>query len=155
MKENNNPNNRGLQGSGPAHTQAIHQPVPPTATTAVCKREREQPNREWYRVRVSKQLIKELGHTALCLANIVALKANLHDGPHPLGLALGEASLDSMEEWGMTRNEFRGARSRLEGRGYATFRKTERGWVGKLTDGRLCRIFPDSHYNDEVSTTDC
>ena len=140
MKENIKQNNRGLQGSGPAHTPAIHDPVPPGAATAVCKREREQPD-------------KELGHTAFCLAMMLAQKANLHDGPHPLGLALGEALLDSLEEWGMTRPEFRKARLRLERHGYATFRQTERGWAGKFTDGRLCRIFPDSYYQDEVSIT--
>ncbi len=98
---------------------------------------------------LDEKTMKELGHDAFRLAALLALKANLYAGRNASGLALGEAFLGSGSAWFKTGHQFRGARSRLERRGYATFRKTTLGWVGKLNDGRLFRIFPDSHYEAE------
>ena len=50
MQVNDNPNNRVPQQGG--QTESAHEPVSPGATTAICKREREQPNKDWYWTRV-------------------------------------------------------------------------------------------------------
>jgi hypothetical protein len=110
---------------------------------------REQPTERSFWFTAEEDDIRDLGHTAFGVASVIANRANLRPGPHPHGLALGEALLGYAGHWNMTGHEFRGARMRLERRGYASFRETERGWVGRLNDGRLYRIFPDSHYDDE------
>jgi hypothetical protein len=95
------------------------------------------------------ETLKELGRSAFRLATLLALKANLHAGRNASRLALAEAFLGSGSAWFKTGHQFRAARVRLERLGYATFRKTAFGWIGKLNDGRLFRIFPDSHYEAE------
>jgi hypothetical protein len=107
-----------------------------------------QPNERWCWMTVEEETIKTLGPQALCLATLLAHHATLRDAPNPRGLALGEAFLGWGRNWFKSGHQFRGARKRLEQRGYAGFRLAERGWVGRLNDGRLFRIFSDAYYED-------
>lgn len=133
------------------HNEDEHAAALPCIPRHSASQERkEQPNDKWSWVTADIQrVLPDVGPTAFCLATLLAGEANLQSGPNRHGLALGEALLGDGSEWNITGHEFRGARMRLERRGYASFRLTEHGWVGRLNDGRLFRIFPDSYYDDQ------
>ena len=89
MKNNNK--RRTPQGGGPAQPQ----PAQPADANALTKPEREQPTEAWFwATRSAQKAIGNLGAAAFCVAMVLAVKANLRGGPHPYGLALGDALLD-------------------------------------------------------------
>lgn len=79
---------------------------------------------------------------AFVVAYIIAYRSRWNaDIFNPFGLDIGEAVID-YERWGMTRQEFRTAKSNLEEWGYATFRTTNRQTIGRLIDSRLFDVLP-------------
>lgn len=88
------------------------------------------------RNRDADELIR-LNPNAYMLARFIAARARYQDGFNADGLALGEAMLGDYRSYGMSEREYRTAKSQLEQYGFATFRTTNRGTIGKLKDTRL------------------
>jgi hypothetical protein len=85
---------------------------------------------------------------ALVLAFVIAIRARWKkDGFHRFNLQPGEALLGDYESYGMTEREYRTAKENLSEWQFATFRTTNRGTIGKLTDTRLFSVLQNS--NDE------
>lgn len=62
------------------------------------------------------------------------------DGFNPHRLELYEALLGDHENYGMTEREYRTGKKVLEVGGFATFKTTNKGTIGKLIDSRLFRV---------------
>src|SRR3569833_3114020 len=87
------------------------------------------------------QLVKS-SRTAFIVAYAIAFRARWNDSAfNPFNLAPGEAVCDYVN-WGLTEQEFRNGRDKLTAWGYATFRATNRGTIGKLVDTRLFSVLP-------------
>jgi hypothetical protein len=78
-----------------------------------------------------------LNPLALALAYTIAHRACWRDGFNRHGLAPGEAMLGDYASLGMTRQQYRTAVCQLTQCGFATFRTTNKGTIGKLIDTRL------------------
>lgn len=74
---------------------------------------------------------------AYLLACVIAHRARWSDGFNRHGLALGEAFLGDYGAFGMTQQQYRTAKAQLEKHGFATFKSTNKGTIGKLIDTRL------------------
>lgn len=78
---------------------------------------------------------------AYLLATVTAMRARYKsDTFNPHQLDFREAFLGDYENYGMTEREYRTAKKTLEDGGFATFRATNKGTIGKLIDTRLFRI---------------
>lgn len=82
------------------------------------------------------ELIK-FNPNAFILAYIIAWRARYTDGFNADGLTRGEAMLGDIGSYRMSAREYRTAKQQLEKWGFATFRKTNRGTIGKLLGTRL------------------
>jgi hypothetical protein len=78
-----------------------------------------------------------LNKSAYILAAVIALRARWQPGFNRDLLAPGEAKLGDFQNYGLTEQEYRTAKGVLERNGFATFRASRRGTIGKLTDSRL------------------
>lgn len=86
---------------------------------------------------VPLELIR-LNPFAYILATVIAHRARWNESAfNPEKLALGEALLGDWKACGMTEQNYRTAKLQLERWNFATFRPTNKGTVGKLTDTRL------------------
>lgn len=75
---------------------------------------------------------------AYVLATVIAHRARWRESSfNPNNLSIGEALLGDWKECGMSEQNYRTAKSQLEKWGIATFRPTNKGTIGKLTDTRL------------------
>ena len=84
--------------------------------------------------------VVKTSRTAFILAYALAYRARWNDSAfNPFHLQPGEAICD-YQNWGLSEQEFRSARAKLEEWGFATFRATNRFSVGKLVDTRLFSI---------------
>ena len=99
---------------------------------------------------------------AYILASVISRRARWSDGFSALGLGPGEAMLGDFPEYGMkTERQYRTAKKDLEKWGFATFRTTNKGTIGKLTDTRLFSVLncdfdgqTDEQVTSERRTTD-
>lgn len=91
---------------------------------------------------------------ALVLAYVIASRAKWREGFNRQGLGQGEALLGDHESYGMTRQQYRTAKSNLQEWGFATFQPTNKGTVGKLIDTRLfsTSIEDSNHQNNQQPT---
>jgi len=141
-------------GSGSAHVHEANESDEPDDEDWLYENEPGQPNENRVRVNLGPDMgiaMRECSRPAFALLCIIAQYANLREGRHPYSLALGEALLRP-HDFDITGHEFFGARRSLERRGYASFRQTKWGWVGKLSNRRIFQVFPDDHYDDEFTT---
>ncbi len=93
--------------------------------------------------------------SAFVLAYVIALRARWRGVSFdPYGLELGEAMLGDYRECGMSEQNYRTAKKQLAKWGFATFRVTNRGTIGKLIDTRLFSILPSTlnDHNNGQST---
>ena len=74
---------------------------------------------------------------AYVLASVIAHRARWREGFNPDNLELGEAMLGDHARYGMSEQEYRTAKAHLSKWGFATFRATNKGTIGKLMDTRL------------------
>ena len=111
----------------------------------------------WFKAsrhRDSLELIR-VNHRAYVLAAVIAHRARWRLGFNPHALDVGEALLGDHENYGMSEQQYRTAKLCLEQWGFATFRSTNRGTVGKLIDTRLFTICSDASndQNNRQTTT--
>jgi hypothetical protein len=78
---------------------------------------------------------------AFRLAWIIAYRGQYRDGFNRHNLALGESLLGDFKNCGMSERQYRTAKEQLAKWHFATFKTTNKGTVGKLTDTRLFSIF--------------
>jgi hypothetical protein len=100
-------------------------------------------NAGWFKVtrgEVWAEVVKA-NPLAYVLAALIAHRARWNDGFNRHGLALGEAFLGDFENYGMSERQYRTAKGQLQEWGFATFRATNKGTIGKLTDTRLFAIY--------------
>ena len=119
---------------------------------------KDTPSRGWFpaiRFRDMPEMVRA-NRNAFLLAYIIAYRARWSlDSFNPLGLDLGEAAID-YERWGLSEQEFKTARKKLEAWKFATFRATSRGTIGKLTDTRLfslCASEGNEPANDQATSS--
>jgi len=74
---------------------------------------------------------------AWALASIIAYRARYSTAFNAEGLQPGEALLGDFHNYGMSKQEYRTAKKFLEKHGFATFRPTPHGTIGRLADTRL------------------
>jgi len=86
---------------------------------------------------------------AYVLASVIARRAWWSHGYNADGLGIGEAMLGDHDMYGMSEREYRTAKEKLKKGNFATFRKTNRGTIGRLIDTRLFSIRSD--IGDEVN----
>ena len=97
------------------------------------------PNSGWFkamRSRDADELIR-LNPNAYMLARFIAARARYQDGFTADGVAPGEAMLGDYKNYGMSERQYRTAKEQLQNHGFATFKTTNAGTIGKLTDIRL------------------
>jgi hypothetical protein len=94
---------------------------------------------------------------ACVLALVIAHRARWRDGFNQHGLSVGEAFLGDFEAYGMSERQYRTAKDCLAKWGFATFKATNKGTIGKLTDARLFSVIldqSDEQNADERRTSD-
>jgi hypothetical protein len=97
-------------------------------------------SRGWFKTNRNEEVAFELYRLnphAFMILFAIALRARYSDGFNADGLQPGEAMLGDYGKLGMTEQEYRTAKQQLQKFGFATFRSTPRGTIGKLTDTRL------------------
>jgi hypothetical protein len=92
---------------------------------------------------------------AWAVACSIAMRARVTEDFNRFSLHKGEAFLGDYRTMGMTQQEYRTAKAKLAKWGFATFRTTNRGTIGKLTDTRLFDVSPVSanEQNNNQATT--
>ena len=103
----------------------------------------EPPSAGWFRAMrgdTAMELIRA-NPLAYVLAAVIAHRGQYKAGFNRFNLGPGEALLGDYEEYGMSEQNYRTAKAQLEKWGFATFKATSKGTVGKLADTRLFAIF--------------
>jgi len=77
---------------------------------------------------------------AFRLASIMAIRSRWKDGHNRHELRKGECFLGDYENCGMSSREYRTAKDYLARRGFATFKTTNKGTIGRLLDNRLFTV---------------
>jgi len=127
----------------------------PTST----EEEEAQPDRSpgWFRAMRDPSAMELLkaNPLALCLAYVIATRAQYREGFNRYNLGLGEALLGDHRNYGMSAREYRTAKQQLATWHFATFKTTNKGTIGKLTDTRLFAIWrlPSDKQNDSQPTS--
>jgi hypothetical protein len=105
---------------------------------------RPSPGTPWFTAIRSDEVMELIlaSRNAFILAYIIGYRARWKDGFNRHGLEQGEAMLGDFETYGMTEQEYRTAKTQLSQFGFATFRATTRGTIGKLMDTRLFALLP-------------
>ena len=79
------------------------------------------------------------------LLSLISLRARWSNtGVNPYNLRPGEALIGDPETCGLTRQQYRTARERLERYGFATFRPTNRGTIARITESAPYEIFGEA-----------
>ncbi len=92
---------------------------------------------------------------AFILAYAIAYRTRWNqDAPNPFDLELGEAVCD-YQNWGLTQQQFRTAKAKLEKWKIATFKSTNRGTIGRLVNTELFDVVGSrsNEQNNEPATT--
>jgi len=84
---------------------------------------------------------------AYVLACTIAHRARWSTGFNRYGLLPGEAMLGDHKACGLTMRQYRTAKQQLERWGFATFKATSKGTIGKLIGTRLFSVLPTSSDN--------
>jgi hypothetical protein len=112
----------------------------------------------WFKTMRSPDLFELLksNHCAFILATVIAFRARYHEGFNKYHLGLGEAMLGDYKNYGMTHRQYRTAKQQLSEWGFATFRSTSRGTIGRLMDSRLFSTskIQNDKQNDERPTNE-
>jgi len=87
---------------------------------------------------------------AYTLAAVIAFRARWRDGFNRHGLGPGEAMLGDFKKCGMSIRQYRTAKENLQKWGFATFRTTNKGTIGKLIDTRLFSVYADNADNQNA-----
>lgn len=100
-------------------------------------------SRGWFRAVRGPEPLELISKNPLAyvLAAVIAHRGRYHEGFNRYNLKLGESLLGDFENYGMSEQQYRTAKAQLAKWGFATFRATNKGTVGKLTDTRLFSIF--------------
>ena len=118
---------------------------------------RPPPGTPWFTAIRSDDVMELIlaSRNAFMLAYLIAYRARWKDGFNRHGLDQGEAMLGDYAACGMTRQEYRTAKEQLAQWGFATFKTTNKGTVGKLTDTRLFSLVPPerNHQNNHPLTS--
>jgi len=90
------------------------------------------------------------------LAYVIAYRAQYSDKFNVLGLEQGEALLGDSAKYGMSQREYRTAKEKLSKWQFATFKTTNKGTIGKLSDTRLFNPsnIPTDNQNDNREAND-
>lgn len=93
----------------------------------------------WFRAMRSPDALELLraNPNAFLLAYIIAYRARYKIEFNADQLQQGEALLGDIKNYGMTMREYRTAKQQLTKWRFATFRRTNKGTIGRLTDTRL------------------
>lgn len=126
----------------PSRRAGVDQPPDPSARNAG--------NFGWFRAMRNPEALELIKRSknAFLLAYIIASRSRWTDTFNADNLRLGEAFLGDHENYGMSEQEYRTAKTQLEKSGFATFEGTSKGTVAKLTDARLFSISRPEH-NDQ------
>ena len=97
----------------------------------------------WFRAMRSREAFELLNFNphAFILAYVIAYRGQYSAGFNRYNLAMGEAFLGDWDNIGLTEANYRTAKAVLKKHGFATFRTTNKGTIGKLADSRLFSIF--------------
>lgn len=100
-------------------------------------------SRGWFRAMRSTESLEVLkaNPMAFILAYVIAYRSRYNLAFNQHALALGEAFLGDFQNYGMSQQQYRTAKKNLAMWQFATFRTTNRGTIGKLTDTRLFSVF--------------
>jgi hypothetical protein len=79
-------------------------------------------------------------HNAFVLLTVVALRARRTGGFNRHGLQIGQALIGDYEAYGLSRQEYRSAKVRLQRYGLAAFKPTPRGTIATLLDQTIYDI---------------
>jgi hypothetical protein len=119
---------------------------------------RPDPGTPWFTAIRNEEALELLraSRNAFVLAYVIAFRARWKDGFNRHGLDQGEAMLGDWEAYGLTRQEYRTATEQLAKWGFATFRATSKGTVGKLIDMRLFSLLPPerNHQDNQPATSE-
>ena len=88
---------------------------------------------------------------AYILAAVIAHRARWRDGFNQYGLGVGESFLGDYEAYGMSEQQYRTTKDQLFKWGFATFRSTNKGTIGKLTDSSLFATCANDS-NEQINT---
>ena len=93
----------------------------------------------WFRAYRNQEALELISANpnAFVLAYLIAYRAQWTNRFNRHDLQMGEALLGDFTAYGMTEREYRTAKGHLEKWGFATFKTTNKGTIGKLTDERL------------------
>lgn len=118
---------------------------------------RPSPGTPWFTAIRSDEVMELIlaSRNAFILAYIIAYRARWKDGFNRHGLDQGEAMLGDFQAYGLTRQQYRTGKEQLAKWGFATFRTTNKGTVGKLMDTRLFALVPPerNHQNNQPLTS--
>jgi len=82
---------------------------------------------------------------AYVLAAVIAHRARWKPGFNRYGITSGEAMIGDYWNYGMTEQQYRTSKLKLQQWGFATFRSTNRGTIGKLTNTVLFSVLPTAN----------
>ena len=126
----------------------------PTDNPAECS-EGTPLNHGWFKASRGPEPLELIASNPLCyvLAAVIAHRARWSDKFNRHGLEMGEALLGDFAQYGMSERQYRTCKENLQKWGFATFRTTNRGTIGKLCDSRLFAVskFVTDGQNDSRS----
>jgi hypothetical protein len=117
---------------------------------------KRKPGASWFKSFRSEDAIELIrsNKNALVLAFVIAIRARWKTtGFHRFDLQPGEALLGDYQSYGMTEREYRTAKENLSEWKFATFRTTNRGTIGKLTDTRLFSVLQNQNDGQNAKQT--
>ena len=99
---------------------------------------------DWIKVYCVPELeeLAAANHHAFCLLLVIALTSWPGTGFNRYGLKKGQAFLKGHREYGMSEQEYRGAKRLLQKHGFAVFRATNAGTVASLAANRIFDLDP-------------
>lgn len=97
----------------------------------------------WFRAMRSPDALEliSVAPLAYVLAAVIAHRGQYRPGFNRFNLGPGEALLGDYATIGMTEQQYRTAKEQLAKWNFATFKATNKGTIGRLTDTRLFSIF--------------
>src|SRR5436190_6363360 len=110
----------------------------------------------WFKAYRSDEALEIIrtNKNAMVLALVIAMRARWKtEGFHRFNLQPGEALLGDYQSYGMTEREYRTAKENLSEWKFATFRTTNKGTIGKLTDTRLFYVLQNPNDGQNAKQT--
>lgn len=100
----------------------------------------------WFKAMRNPEAMELLARNpnALVLAYVIAFRAQYSSGFNRHHLKPGEALLGDFKNYRMTEQNYRTAKKELEQGGFATFRVTPNGTIGRLINTRLFSVLPSA-----------